>query len=57
MPQATETRAKTKSFVRAAPATAFDQYLLDIQKLPLITDPAEERRLARCAQNGDESAA
>jgi RNA polymerase primary sigma factor len=58
MPQATETRAKTtKSFVRAAPATAFDQYLLDIQKLPLITDPAEERRLARLAQNGDETAA
>ncbi len=58
MPQATEIRTKsTKSFVRAAPATAFDQYLLDIQKLPLITDPAEERRLARCAQNGDETAA
>ena len=59
MQQATETRAKTatKSFVRAAPATAFDQYLLDIQKLPLITDPAEERRLARRAQDGDEAAA
>jgi RNA polymerase primary sigma factor len=59
MQQATETRAKTatKSFVRAAPATAFDQYLLDIQKLPLITDPAEERRLARRAQQGDEAAA
>lgn len=59
MPQATETRVKTstKSFVRAAPSTAFDQYLLDIQKLPLITDPAEERRLARLAQKGDEAAA
>lgn len=59
MPQATETRVRTstKSFVRAAPATAFDQYLLDIQKLPLITDPLEERRLARRAQQGDESAA
>ncbi|MBL8981779.1 MAG: RNA polymerase sigma factor RpoD/SigA [Gemmatimonadetes bacterium] len=56
---AIETRAKssTKSFVRAAPSTAFDQYLLDIQKLPLITDPAEERRLARLAQKGDEAAA
>jgi RNA polymerase primary sigma factor len=59
MQQATETKPKTttKSFVRAAPATAFDQYLLDIQKLPLITDPAEERRLARRAQQGDEVAA
>ena len=59
MQQATEARPKTttKSFVRAAPATAFDQYLLDIQKLPLITDPAEERRLARRAQQGDEVAA
>jgi RNA polymerase primary sigma factor len=54
---AIETRVKTKSFVRAAPSTAFDQYLLDIQKLPLITDPAEERRLARLAQKGDEAAA
>lgn len=59
MQQATQTvpKTSTKSFVRAAPATAFDQYLLDIQKLPLITDPAEERRLARKAQQGDESAA
>jgi RNA polymerase primary sigma factor len=59
MQQATEAKPKTttKSFDRAAPATAFDQYLLDIQKLPLITDPAEERRLARRAQQGDEVAA
>ena len=59
MQQATEAKPKTttKTFVRAAPATAFDQYLLDIQKLPLITDPAEERRLARRAQQGDEVAA
>ncbi len=57
MPPVTESRAKTKSFVRAAPSSAFDQYLLDIQKLPLIADPAEERRLARRAQDGDETAA
>lgn len=58
MQQMTESRAKgTKSFVRSSPSTAFDQYLLDIQKLPLITDPEEERRLARRAQNGDETAA
>ena len=50
-----ETRAK--GFFRSAPSTAFDQYLHDIQKLPLITDAAEERRLARLAQKGDEAAA
>src|SRR5438445_1590998 len=31
--------------------------LQDIQKLPLIKDPAEERRLARRVQRGDEKAA
>jgi RNA polymerase primary sigma factor len=48
---------RSKGFFRSAPSTAFDQYLHDIQKLPLITDAAEERRLARLAQKGDESAA
>ena len=58
MQQVTESRPKgTKSFARSSPSTAFDQYLQDIQKLPLITDPAEERRLARLAQKGDEKAA
>jgi len=55
MQQVTESRAK--GFVRSSPSTAFDQYLHDIQKLPLITDPEEERRLARRAQKGDEKAA
>jgi len=55
MQQATESR--TKGFARSSPSTAFDQYLHDIQKLPLITDPEEERRLARRAQKGDERAA
>ena len=55
MQQVSESR--TKSFLRSSPSTAFDQYLHDIQKLPLITDPAEERRLARLAQKGDEAAA
>ena len=54
MQQVTESR--TKGFLRSSPSTAFDQYLHDIQKLPLITDPAEERRLARLAQKGDEAA-
>jgi RNA polymerase primary sigma factor len=53
MQQATE----RKGYFRSAPSSAFDQYLQDIQKLPLITDPAEERRLARLAQKGDEAAA
>ncbi len=55
MQQSTESR--TKGFARSSPSTAFDQYLHDIQKLPLITDPEEERRLARRAQVGDELAA
>jgi RNA polymerase primary sigma factor len=42
---------------RTAPSGAFDQYLLDIQKLPMITDPEEEKRLARRAQAGDPAAA
>ena len=55
MQQATESRSK--GFFRSSPSTAFDQYLQDIQKLPLITEPEEERRLARRAQQGDEKAA
>ena len=55
MQQVTESRSK--GFFRSSPSTAFDQYLQDIQKLPLITDPEEERRLARRAQKGDERAA
>ena len=55
MQHATESRSR--GFVRSSPSTAFDQYLQDIQKLPLIDDPAEERRLARRAQKGDEKAA
>ena len=55
MQQAAETRSK--GYFRSSPSTAFDQYLQDIQKLPLITDPAEERRLARLAQKGDAQAA
>src|SRR5574340_640658 len=49
--------SRSKGFFRSAPSSAFDQYLQDIQKLPLITDPEEERRLARRAQKGDEKAA
>ena len=49
--------AKMKTFFRTSASGAFDQYLQDIQKLPLIRDPLEERRLARKAQRGDEQAA
>ena len=55
MEQVTVTRSK--SYFRSSPSSAFDQYLQDIQKLPLISDPEEERRLARRVQKGDEAAA
>src|SRR5690349_113639 len=51
------TEGRTRNFFRSSPSTAFDQYLQDIQRLPLISDPAEERRLARRAQQGDQAAA
>jgi RNA polymerase primary sigma factor len=44
------------SHLRSYTAGAFDQYLHDIKKLPLITNVDEERRLARQALNGDERA-
>src|SRR5881628_3512477 len=56
MEQVTETRSP-RGYFRSSPSSAFDQYLQDIQRLPLIDDPAEERRLARLAQKGDERAA
>jgi RNA polymerase sigma factor (sigma-70 family) len=46
-----------RTLFRSLPSGSFDQYLRDIQKLPMITDPAEERRLARLALSGDERAA
>jgi RNA polymerase primary sigma factor len=55
MEHVSETRSKV--YFRSSPSSAFDQYLQDIQKLPLIEDPEEERRLARRAQKGDERAA
>ncbi|GAC1655769.1 MAG: RNA polymerase sigma factor RpoD/SigA [Gemmatimonadaceae bacterium] len=48
---------RSKGFFRSSASGAFDQYLQDIQKLPLIRDAEEERRLARRAQRGDETAA
>ncbi len=54
---AVRNHGKPRPLFRSAPASAFDQYLLDIQKLPMITEPEEERRLARRAQAGDPTAA
>lgn len=48
---------KARPFFRPAPTSAFDQYLHDIQKLPMIADPKEEKRLARLARAGDAAAA
>src|SRR5437870_377105 len=48
---------KAKAFFRANPSGAFDQYLQDIQKLPLTKEPSEERSRARDVQRSDEKAA
>ena len=49
--------SKARAFFRDNSSAAFDQYLRDIQKLPLIGDPDEEKRLARRAQAGEREAA
>jgi RNA polymerase primary sigma factor len=49
--------SKSRAFFYTGSSTAFDQYLQDIQKLPLIKDPQEERRLARRARSGDQKSA
>ncbi len=49
--------SKSKAFFRVTSSAAFDQYLHDIQKLPLIKDREQERALARQAQRGDAQAA
>ncbi len=49
--------SKSRAFFRAGVSGAFDQYLQDIQKLPLIRDRDEEQRVARLAQKGDRAAA
>jgi RNA polymerase primary sigma factor len=55
MPRAS--RQPPRARPRGPSGSAFDQYLLDIRKLPLITDPREERKLALKAQRGDADAA
>src|SRR3984957_12781478 len=55
--QQAATVSRSRGFFRSSPSTAFDQYLQDIQRLPLIKEAEEERRLARRVQRGDEQAA
>ena len=57
MPRVTARKARRPVIRSSAPAGSFDQYLHDIQKLPMITDVQEERRLARLALRGDQEAA
>jgi RNA polymerase primary sigma factor len=44
-------------FVNSRALDSFDQYLFDVEKYPLIEEPAEERELARRARTGDKEAA
>ncbi|MGH7481657.1 MAG: sigma-70 family RNA polymerase sigma factor [Longimicrobiales bacterium] len=44
-------------FMNSRALDSFDQYLLDVEKYPLIEDPSEERELARRARVGDKEAA
>ena len=44
-------------FVAPRGLDSFDQYLQDVERYPLISDPAEEKALARRARRGDKEAA
>ncbi len=44
-------------FGNARGLDSFDQYLKDVERYPLISDPMEERELARRAREGDSEAA
>jgi RNA polymerase primary sigma factor len=44
-------------FLSSRALDSFDQYLHDVEKYPLIDDPAEERALAHRARSGDKLAA
>lgn len=52
----TSTPRRPRTLARQSAGSSFDQYLLDIRKLPMITDQKEEIRLARRAQKGDPEA-
>ncbi|TDI89683.1 MAG: RNA polymerase sigma factor RpoD/SigA [Chloroflexi bacterium] len=44
-------------FFNSRALDSFDQYLQDVERYPLISDPKEERRIARRAREGDKVAA
>ncbi len=44
-------------FASSGGVDSFDQYLQDVERYPLISDPEEERALARRARTGDKEAA
>jgi len=44
-------------FFNSRALDSFDQYLQDVERYPLISDPTEERRIARRAREGDKQAA
>ena len=48
---------RSRTSARTTTGSTFDQYLADIKRLPLIGSVAEERALARLAQQGDVAAA
>lgn len=52
----TQRERQPRASARPSAGSSFDQYLLDIRKLPMITDPKEEVRLAKRAQKGDTEA-
>ncbi len=49
--------SRARQTTRSTGGSTFDQYLADIKRLPLIGSVAEERALARLAQQGDAAAA
>jgi RNA polymerase primary sigma factor len=49
--------SRSRQSLRSSGGSTFDQYLADIKRLPLIATVAEERALARLAQQGDVAAA
>jgi len=44
-------------FFESRALDSFDQYLQDVERYPLIEDPADEREIARRARKGDRAAA
>ena len=48
---------RTALFGASRGLDSFDQYLQDVERYPLISDPEEERALARRARTGDKEAA